>query len=57
MSQETRRSLKPDMGRLGIVYVRFKVHKDSVDNCLLFQSILFAINTPTYKLAKFLLLI
>ena len=52
MSQETRRSLKPDMGRLGIVYVRFKVHKDSVDNCLLFQSILSAINTPTYKLAK-----
>ena len=40
------------MGRLGIVYVLFKVHKDSVDNCLLFQSILSAINTPTYKLAK-----
>ena len=49
------RSLKPVMARLGIVYVLFKVHKDSIDNCLLFQSILTTINTPTYKLAKFLL--
>ena len=31
-----------------------KVHKDIIDNCPPFRPILSAINTPTYKLAKFL---
>ena len=32
-----------------------KVHKGIIDNCLTFRSILSSINTPTYKLAKFIL--
>ena len=32
----------------------FKIHKDIIDNWLPFRLILSAINTPTYKLAKFL---
>ena len=36
------------------MYELFKVHKDIVDNCPAFRPILSAINTPTYKLAKFL---
>ena len=31
-----------------------KVHKDIIDNCLPFRPIMSEINTPTYKLAKFL---
>ena len=31
-----------------------KVHKDIINNCLLFQPILSAINSRTYKLATFL---
>ena len=31
-----------------------KAHKDIIDNCPPFRPILSAINTPTYKLAKFL---
>ena len=34
------------------MYGLCKVHKD-IDNCPPFRSILSAINTPTYKLAKF----
>ena len=36
------------------MYRLCKVHKDIVDNCPPFRPILSAINTPTYKLAKFL---
>ena len=36
------------------MYGLCKVHKDIIDNCPPFQPILSAINTPTYKLAKFL---
>ena len=32
-----------------------KVHKGITDNCLTFQSVSSSINTPTYKLAKFIL--
>ena len=38
----------------GIMYGLCKVHKDIIDNCLPFRPILSAINTPIYKLAKFL---
>ena len=54
ISEETRRSLKPVGTRPGIMYGLCKVHKDIVDNCPPFRPILSAINTPTYKLAKFL---
>ena len=36
------------------MYVSCKVHKASVGNCPPFWPILSALNTPTYKLAKFL---
>ena len=55
--EETRRSLKPVGTRPGIMYGLCKVHKDIIDNCPPFRPILSAINTPTYKLAKFLVLI
>ena len=32
-----------------------KVHKDIINNCPTFRTILSAVNTPTYKLAKFLI--
>ena len=54
ISEETRRSLKPVGTRPGIMYGLFKFHKDIVDNCPPFRPILSAINSPTYKLAKFL---
>ena len=53
-SDETRRSLKPVGTRPDIMYGPCKVHKDIIDNCPPFRPILSAINTPTYKLAKFL---
>ena len=36
------------------MYGLCQVHKDIIDNCPPFRPILSAINTPTYKLAKFL---
>ena len=48
------RSLKPVGTRPGIMYGLCKVRKDIIDNCPPFRPILSAINTPTYKLAKFL---
>ena len=53
MSEETRRSLKPVGTRPGLMYGLCKVHKDIV-NCPPFRPISLSINTPTYKLAKFL---
>ena len=55
ISEETSRSLKPVGTRPGIMYGLCKVHKDIIDNFPPFRPILSAINTPTYKLAKFLL--
>ena len=52
--EETKRSLKQVGTRSGIMYGLCKVQKDTIDNCPLFRPILSAINTPTYKLAKFL---
>ena len=54
ISEETRKSLKTVGTRPGIMYGLCKVYKDIIDNCTPFQLILSAINTPTYKLAKFL---
>ena len=39
---------------LGQIYGLSKVHKDIIDNYPPFRHILSAINTPTYKLSKFL---
>ena len=36
------------------MYALCKVQKDIIDNCSPFRPILSTINTPTYKLAKFL---
>ena len=47
-----RRSLKPVGTRPGTTHGLRKVHKDI--NCPPFRPILSTINTPTYKLAKFL---
>ena len=54
ISEETRRSLKLVGTRSGIMYGLCKVHKDIVDNWPSFRPLLSAINTPIYKLAKFL---
>ena len=54
ISEETRTSLKPIGTRPGIMYGLWKVHKDIINNCPRFRLILSASNTPSYKLAKFL---
>ena len=54
VSEETKKSLKPVGTTPGIMYGLCKVHKNIIDNCPPFRPILSAINTPTYKLAKFL---
>ena len=54
MTEKTRKSLKPVGTRPGVMYGSCKVHKASVGNCPPFRPILSALNTPTYKLAKFL---
>ena len=54
ISEEARRSLKLVATRPGIMHGLRKVHKDVIDNCPPFRPILSAINTNTYKLAKFL---
>ena len=38
----------------GILYGQVKVHKPAINNCPSFRPILDAINTPSYKLPKFL---
>ena len=47
-------SVYPTGSRPGILYGSAKVHKPIIDNCPSFQPILWAIGTPTYNLAKFL---
>ena len=56
MTEITRKSSKPVGTRPGVMYGSCKVHKASLGNCLPFRPILSAyLQTPTYKLAKFLL--
>ena len=47
-------SLKPVGSRPGVMYGSCKVHNTSVENCPLIRPVLSALNTPTYKLLKFL---
>ena len=54
MTEKTRKSLKPVGTRPVVMYGSYKVHKGSVGNCPPFRPILSALNTPTYKVAKFL---
>ena len=54
MSDETRRHLKPVGTRPGIIYGSGKVHKKCVYGCPPFRSILSTLQTPMYKLAKYL---
>ena len=54
MSEETRRHLKSVGTRPGIMYGSYKVHKKCVDGCPPFRPILSVLQTPTYKLAKYL---
>ena len=54
MSEETRRHLKPVGTRPGTMYGSCKVLKKCVNGCPPFRPILFALQTPTYKLAKYL---
>ena len=54
MTEKTRKSLKPVGTRPGVMYGSCKVHKANVGNCPPFRPIFSVLNTPTYKLAKFL---
>ena len=54
MAEKTSKSLKPVGTRPGVMYDSYKVHEVSVENCPPFRPILSALNTPSYKVAKFL---
>ena len=47
-------SIYPTGSSPGIIYGSAKLHKPIIDNCPYFRHILFAIETPTYNLAMFL---
>ena len=51
---EQYKDLSPSCSRPRIMYGSAKVHKIVTDSLPSFRRILFAISTPTYKLAKFL---
>ena len=54
MSEETRKHLKPVGTRPGIMYGSCKMHKKCVDGSPPFRPILSALQTPKYKLVKYL---
>ena len=54
MSEEIWKYVKPVGTRPGILYGSCKVHKKCVDDCPPFRLILCALQTTTYKLAKYL---
>ena len=56
ISEDTYIKLCPSGSRPGIMYGLAKVHKQLVNGFPKLRPILSAINTPTYKLAKFLVL-
>ena len=57
ISIEQCKNLSPSGSRPGIMYGLAKVHKTVTDGLPSFRPILSAISTPTYKIAKFLVLI
>ena len=54
MSEETRRHLKPEETRPGIMYGSCRVHKKYVDGCPTFGPLLSFLQSPTYRLEKYL---
>ena len=52
----SRKKIKVTGSRPGIFYGLCKLHKAVTDICLPFRPILSAIGTPSYKIAKFLVL-
>ena len=65
LTEKNKKLLKPVSSRPGVMYGSYKAHKASVENCLHFVGQLpvlvachcpnlSALNTPIYKLAKFL---
>ena len=54
MTEKNRKSLKILGSIPGVMYCSSKVHKESVENFLPLRLILSSLNTPTYKLAKYL---
>ena len=55
IDNSTSKSIKPVGSRTGILYGSGKIHKETCNGVPPFCPILSAIDTPTYKLAKFLL--
>ena len=55
IEKSTYKSIKPVGSRPGILYRPGKIHRDTHNGIPSFRTILSAIGTPTYKLAKFLL--
>ena len=55
LSVEQHKKIKAVGSRPGVLYGLCKVHKNIVDRCPLFRPILSAIETPSYKIAKFLI--
>ena len=55
IDKSTYKSIKPVGSRPGILYGSSKIHKETRNGLRTFCPILSAIDTPTYKLAKFLL--
>ena len=54
ITEQTRKSLKPVGSKPGVIYGLYNVHKASIENCPPFGPGLSALNTSTYKPAKFL---
>ena len=54
MTEKSRKLLKPVASRPDVMYGSCKVHSASVENCPQCRPFLSALNTPTYKLAKFI---
>ena len=54
MSEETRRHLKPEETRPEIMYGSCRVHKKYVDGCPTFGPLLSLLQSPTYRLEKYL---
>ena len=57
ISEKEYELIYPRDSKPGILYGSPKVHKAVINNCPKFRPILSTIGTPTYKLAKFLVLI
>ena len=55
IDKSTYKSIKPVGSRPGILYGSSKIHKETRNGLRTFCPVLSAIDTPTYKLAKFLL--